>query len=283
MNKKGRITRYTFQKRKRRKKIIWFIILLISLIISILCIVKIFFWNKDNQSIDKITDDINSKKIVKEVSSDEAENVNPPIDESNDYWDYVKMDMISVDFNELKKKNSDTVGFIKVNGTNVNYPIVQGDNNSYYLNHSYDKSYNSYGSIFMDYSSNNDFSDLNTFLYGHYTGNGSMFGELKKYMNESFYLEHPFFYILTPQQNYKVEVFSVYTDEALSNSYNSNFGSLYDFKIYLEIIKNKRRYKTNTNVNYVLDRIITLYSCSHESGSKTERYFIHGKIISLSE
>ena len=135
----------------------------------------------------------------------------------------------------------------------------------------------------MDYSSNNDFSDLNTFLYGHYTGNGSMFGELKKYMNESFYLEHPFFYILTPQQNYKVEVFSVYTDEALSDSYNSNFGSLYDFKIYLEIIKNKRRYKTNTNVNYALDRIITLYSCSHESGSKTERYFIHGKIIRLSE
>ncbi len=188
-----------------------------------------------------------------------------------------------IDFSKLKEVNDDIVGWIIMDGTQVNYPIVQGDNNSYYLNHSYDKSYNSYGSIFMDYSSNNDFSDLNTFLYGHYTGNGSMFGELKKYMNESFYLEHPFFYILTPQQNYKVEVFSVYTDEALSDSYNSNFGSLYDFKIYLEIIKNKRRYKTNTNVNYALDRIITLYSCSHESGSKTERYFIHGKIISLSE
>ena len=153
---------------------------------------------------------------------------------------------------------------------------MKGKDNSYYLNHSYDKSYNSYGSIFIDYRSNENFSDLNTFIYGHYTSNGSMFGELKKYMEESFYKEHPFFYILTPNGNYKVDVISAYTDDALSSSYNAKFNDLNDYQRYIEKIRLKSRYSTDISVNYILDRTITLYSCSHESGSKTERYFIHG-------
>ena len=180
-----------------------------------------------------------------------------------------------IDFSKLKEVNDDIVGWIIIDGTQVNYPIVKGKNNAYYLNHSYDKSYNSYGSIFMDYRSNENFSDLNTFIYGHYTSNGSMFGELKKYMEESFYKEHPFFYILTPNGNYKVDVISVYTDDALSSSYNAKFNDLNDYQRYIEKIRLKSRYSTDISVNYILDRTITLYSCSHESGSKTERYFIH--------
>lgn len=181
-----------------------------------------------------------------------------------------------IDFSKLKEVNNAIVGWIIIDGTQVNYPIVKGKDNSYYLNHSYYKSYNSYGSIFMDYRSNENFSDLNTFIYGHYTSNGSMFGELKKYMEESFYKEHPFFYILTPNGNYKVDVISAYTDDALSSSYNAKFNDLNDYQRYIEKIRLKSRYSTDISVNYILDRTITLYSCSHESGSKTERYFIHG-------
>ena len=183
-----------------------------------------------------------------------------------------------IDFSKLKEVNNAIVGWMIIDGTQVNYPIVKGKDNSYYLNHSYDKSYNSYGSIFIDYRSNENFSDLNTFIYGHYTSNGSMFGELKKYMEESFYKEHPFFYILTPNGNYKVDVISVYTDDALSSSYNAKFNDLNDYQRYIEKIRLKSRYSTDISVNYILDRTITLYSCSHESGSKTERYFIHGVI-----
>ena len=181
-----------------------------------------------------------------------------------------------IDFSKLKEVNNAIVGWMIIDGTQVNYPIVKGKDNSYYLNHSYDKSYNSYGSIFIDYRSNENFSDLNTFIYGHYTSNGSMFGELKKYMEESFYKEHPFFYILTPNGNYKVDVISAYTDDALSSSYNAKFNDLNDYQRYIEKIRLKSRYSTDISVNYILDRTITLYSCSHESGSKTERYFIHG-------
>lgn len=183
-----------------------------------------------------------------------------------------------IDFSKLKEVNNAIVGWIIIDGTQVNYPIVKVKDNSYYLNHSYDKSYNSYGSIFMDYRSNENFSDLNTFIYGHYTSNGSMFGELKKYMEESFYKEHPFFYILTPNGNYKVDVISAYTDDALSSSYNAKFNDLNDYQRYIEKIRLKSRYSTDISVNYNFDKIISLYSCSHESGSKTERYFIHGVI-----
>ena len=183
-----------------------------------------------------------------------------------------------IDFSKLKEVNNAIVGWMIIDGTQVNYPIVKGKDNSYYLNHSYDKSYNSYGSIFIDYRSNENFSDLNTFIYGHYTSNGSMFGELKKYMEEPFYKEHPFFYILTPNGNYKVDVISAYTDDALSSSYNAKFNDLNDYQRYIEKIRLKSRYSTDISVNYNFDKIISLYSCSHESGSKTERYFIHGVI-----
>ena len=183
-----------------------------------------------------------------------------------------------IDFSKLKEVNNAIVGWIIIDGTQVNYPIVKGKDNSYYLNHSYDKSYNEAGWVFLDYRCNENFSDLNTFIYGHYTSNGSMFGELKKYMEESFYKEHPFFYILTPNGNYKVDVISAYTDDALSSSYNAKFNDLNDYQRYIEKIRLKSRYSTDISVNYNFDKIISLYSCSHESGSKTERYFIHGVI-----
>lgn len=183
----------------------------------------------------------------------------------------------TVDFEYLKSINSDIVGWIVIEGTQVNYPIVQGNNNSYYLNHSYDKKWSSYGSIFMDYSSSSDISDKNTFIYGHHTRNGSMFGEIKKYMDVNFYNEHPFFFLYTPNGNYKVEVFSVYTADALSDSYDQSFASLEEFKLYIGKMISKSKYSTNVDVDYENDRIITLYSCSKEYGhSKYDRYFIHG-------
>ena len=182
----------------------------------------------------------------------------------------------SVDFDSLKQINSDIVGWIIMEGTQVNYPVVQGNNNSYYLNHSYDKKWSSFGSIFMDYSSSSDFSDRNTFIYGHHTRNGSMFGEVNKYMDVNFYNEHPFFFLYTPNGNYKAEVFSVYTADALSDSYDQSFASKDEFQQYIEMIRGKSKYYIDTKIDISSDRIITLYSCSREYGySKYDRYFIH--------
>lgn len=183
----------------------------------------------------------------------------------------------SVNFSELQKINPDIVGWILIDGTQINYPIVQGKDNSYYLNHSYDKKWSGFGSIFMDYSSSKNFSDYNTFIYGHHTKNGSMFGEIYKYMNKSFYEEHPTFKLYTPDGNYNVKVFSSYVADTESDSYNQNYSSLEDYNDYLNYIVSKSNYKTNIEVNYIKDKIITLYSCSREGNwNKKSRYFIHG-------
>lgn len=191
-------------------------------------------------------------------------------------------DSFSIDFSELKKMNSDVVGWIVIEGTQVNYPIVQSKDNSYYLNHSFDKTWNSLGSIFMDYRSTNDFSDYNTFIYGHHTKNGSMFGELYKYMDASFYKEHPFFYLYSPNGNYRIEIISAYLDSAESDSYVQDFDSVEDYERYINLIIKKSNYITDTLFDVSTDKIITLYSCSHESNRRKEdRYFIHGKILKI--
>lgn len=215
--------------------------------------------------------------------SDEAESLKENLIEIIDIPDVQsEKSKFTINFDELRKINSDVVGWIVIEGTQVNYPIVQGNNNSYYLNHSFDRKWSSYGSIFMDYRSSKDLIDYNTFIYGHHTKNGSMFGELYKYMDANFYSEHPFFYLYTLKGNYKVEVFSVYLDNAESESYNQSFKTQNEYADYINLIITKSNYKIDVKINSLSDRIITLYSCSHERNrKKTDRYFIHGKILKI--
>lgn len=187
-----------------------------------------------------------------------------------------------IDFNELKKINSDIVGWIVIDETQINYPIVQSKDNSYYLNRSYEKKWSGYGSIFMDYRAASDFSSYNTFIYGHHTKNGSMFGELYKYMDKTFYENHRNFNLYTPTGNYVAQVFSAYVDSTTSDSYIQDFSSQEEFEGYIKLVKGKSLYDTDVEFDYSKDKIITLYSCSHNSNrQKTDRYFIHAVLKSV--
>lgn len=279
MHKNGRITRKEYKKRKKRKKIIWGTILILSIIIAILCILKIFFWNQDNKTIDKITEDINNDKIVQETQTDTAENINPPEDKSDDYWDYIKMDMMSVDFNELKKKNDDTVGFIKVNGTNVNYPIVQTNNNSYYLNHAFDKSKNSAGWVFADYRNNMVNFDKNTVIYGHSRSNQTVFGSLKKVLNKSWYSNknNHIIKLSTPTENTLWQIVSIYTIKPESYYITTKFSDS-QFNTFINTIKKRSEINFSGGLTKN-DKILTLSTCADVAG--TTRLVIHAKLIKL--
>ena len=279
MSKKGRITRSEYHKRKKQRKIKWTFIFIISLIIAIICIIQIFFWNKDNNKIDKITDDINNEKIVKEEKSEQAENINPPENKEDDYWDYIKMDMMSVDFNELKKKNSDTVGFIKVNGTNVNYPIVQTNDNSYYLKHAFDKSKNSAGWVFADYRNNMVNFDKNTVIYGHSRSNQTVFGSLKKVLNKSWYgnKDNHIIKLSTPYENTLWQIVSIYTIKPESYYITTKFSDS-QFQTFIKTIKDRSEINFSGTLNEN-DKILTLSTCEDVAG--TTRLVIHAKLIKL--
>ena len=146
---------------KKSKKIIIVNIICVILIgILIYSGIKIYNWYKENQ---------NSKKVVEQIS----ETVTIQQDENEEQKQYI------VDFNSLKEQNDETVAWIKVNSTNIEYPIVKTSNNSYYLTHSFDKSYNSAGWPFADYKNKFDGTDKNIVMYGHNRKDGSMFATLK--------------------------------------------------------------------------------------------------------
>ena len=187
-----------------------------------------------------------------------------------------------LDFDKLKKINPDVVGWIKVDDTNINYPILKAKDNDYYLNHSFYRKSNQLGSIFMDAKANSDFSSFNTFIYGHYTTNGVMFGQLNKYVNQSFVDNHPYFYIYTPNKNFKVEVFSSYIDNATSLSYQTSFADIDSRNEYIKLIMNKSIVKSNvTNISSD-EKIVSLYSCEGiDDINKDNRYYIHGVLKEL--
>ncbi len=239
------------------------IFLLILFVLSfIFCTYKVLNFYKEDKNEEDLKKELVDIVNIPDILSEEPE--------------------FKIDFDELRKINPDVVGWIVIEGTQVNYPVVRGNNNSYYLNHSYDKKWSGYGSIFMDCNSSLDFSDFNTFVYGHSTKNGTMFGELYKFMDVNFFNDHPKFYLYTPSANYLVEIFSAYVDDTESDSYNQIFSSWEKYKDYLDTIISKSKYQTNISVDYSSDRIITLYSCSKEANhSKRDRYFIHGKLTKI--
>ncbi len=118
---------------------------------------------------------------------------------------------ISVDFKELTNNSKDAIGWIYSEGTNINYPIVQGKDNEHYLSHLPSGAWDICENIFVDFKNSSDFSDMNTIIYGHNMKNGSMLSTLEEYKNQEYYDEHPIIYLLTPEKNYKILLISGYT------------------------------------------------------------------------
>ncbi|HBG5900373.1 TPA: class B sortase [Clostridioides difficile] len=137
---------------------------------------------------------------------------------------------------ELYDKNNDYRFWLKINNVNIDYPVVQGYNNDFYLTHDFYKNYLPLGSIFMDYRNNFE-NDKSLIVYGHYMKNKTMFGQLENYTDEVFFKENNLVEINYKVQTYTYEIFSVYTADLINRDYLSiHFNSNYEFKDYLNYI-----------------------------------------------
>jgi sortase B len=126
---------------------------------------------------------------------------------------------ITVDFDRLIQKNADVVGWIYSEGTQINYPVLRGEDNSVYLHNMISGEYNPSGSIFMDYRCEPDLSGFNTIIYGHHMKNGSMFASLHQYVSQEFYDEHKYLWYLTPDHIYRLDVLAGYVGDAEAEIY----------------------------------------------------------------
>ncbi len=181
---------------------------------------------------------------------------------------------INIEWERLESVNKDIVGWIKIDNTKINYPIMKDDNDLRYLKHSYDGKYNSNGSIFT--LNSNPFNDNVTIIYGHNMKSGIMFSELAKYMNEEFLKEHSSFKIYTKNQNYKATIFSCYSIGITEEE--NNIKSL-DFKEEIEYYKKVSKYFIE-DIDKI-EKIVKLSTCSYLNNHTTpteKRYFIVAKL-----
>ena len=270
------------KKKRKIKRWVWIFFLVIFICIIIFSSIKIIFWVKDNKKTSDTVNDINKITNIEEKKDDEnTELVNEPEDKSedNDYWYYIKFPLIDVDINALKSKNSDTIGWINVNNTNINYPYVQGKDNSYYLTHSYDKSYNEAGWVFLDYRNSSTLSDKNNILYAHSRLDKTMFGSLSKTLKSNWYnnKDNHIIRLSTESENTMWQIFSVYKIPEESYYITTNFNTDSEYETFLNTIKGRSIHNFNTTLT-VEDKILTLSTCY----SDTERTVVHAKLIKRS-
>lgn len=246
---------------KNNKKIKVFIDIMIVIILCVLIFscLKIFIWSRDNRSNEEQIEEI--KEIVTVENEDNNE---------DDEEEFV------LDFEKLKEKNPDTVGWIKVEGTNINYPVVKTTDNDFYINHGFDKSVNGAGWIFIDYRNKLDGTDKNLILYGHNRRNGTMFESLKNTLTPEWYNneENKYVTFTTETEEIKYEVFSTYKIEVEDYYIETEFTSK-TYEKFLKTIKNRsvKNYGVEVTKN---DSILTLSTCADNNDN---RIVLHAKKI----
>lgn len=164
---------------------------------------------------------------------------------------------------DLQKQNADVVGWLTVPATDVDYPFVQGNDNSYYLHRDLNESYASAGTIFIDYRCEKDFSGFNTILYGHHMKNGSMFRTLKNFNNREFLESHHTATIFLENKTIMLEIFAFLVIQANDSlAYKTRF-SQSEKEEYLRYVQNAARYYRALDLQ-TDDRFVTLSTCTYE-------------------
>lgn len=181
----------------------------------------------------------------------------------------------SIDIKALQEVNPEVIGWIWIPDSNINYPIVQGSDNDYYLKHTWDGKENSVGSIFLEHRNTPDFTDYNTIVYGHNMNDGSMFANIKRYSTEWYWERHPYIYIATETGAYRYEVFSSYEAATDSPAYGLSFRQDETKVNFLQTaIRDSQAY---TGVEPELtDRVLTLSTCS--GAGYSSRWVVHARL-----
>ena len=259
-----------------RKKSLKNIIFILCLLIFIFSIYTILNWQINNSKIRQINDEINQIIDIKN-NNENQQLINPPNNLNDNYFYYINLPFLTVNFSKLLLKNNNTVGYIKISNTAVNYPVVQAYDNEFYLNHSFDKSENKAGWIFLDYRGN--LVDLvdNNVIYGHSRLDGTLFGSLSRVLTSDWQenKDNYVIYLSTLNENMLFQIFSIYTIPKESYYITPNFASIEKKKVWLDEIKKRNVAPIDTLVNEN-DKILTLSTCQNNYGG---RIVIHAKLI----
>ena len=225
-------------------------------------------WLEDRQSQKGQQDLIDQAVVV--IKPTEGESEPPEETEQSDVCEATEPEKvladappIFVDFETLLSENPNIVAWIYSEGTVINYPVVQGEDNMYYVDRLPDGQYNPHGSIFLDYRNLSDFGDFNSILYGHNMVNNSMFGTLHDYQNQEYYEKHPYMWIITPDAAYRLDILAGIITPSDSEAYDL-FNSREEMLAHVEYALSQSVFDAGEVNLESINRIMTLSTCSYE-------------------
>ena len=270
----------TKAKRKGRYVIIY-LLLSVLIVLSLIYIINFFSLKQEAKEQSKLLNTIDiyekesAKEVAQNISEDEEEKVESEskekgetISTENEEQKQETERMLQV--KQLQEQNPDIVGWLEIENTNINYPVLQGTDNRYYMTHNYKKENSKNGSIFLDAKYNWNIPSNNLLIYGHNLGNGMMFQELLKYEKESFYQEHPVIRFTTADEDTKYEIISAFKSRVYHKSEKNVFRYYFflnneseeEYREFVKNAKNASLYPINATASYG-DQLITLSTCSY--------------------
>lgn len=188
---------------------------------------------------------------------------------------------LQINFEELKKTNPDFRGWLYFPALEISYPVVQGEDNDYYLKHSFEGENVNAGCIFMDCGATADWSDRNTFVFGHNMRDESMFGSLKNLLKGTVSCEDdPYFYIYTEKNVYTYEIFSYYKTTGTGDRY-ATFTSDASYDDYVKWATENSLFVSDADLSS-RGNIVSLSTCYGSAGTK-KRVLLHGVLVETAE
>ena len=249
------------KKYKLKKKVIFYALEIIFISLIIFSGIKIFIWWNNAKKSEKIMENVREAIQINEDISDSRPN-----------------EKYKIDFEKLKSQNSDTIAWLKVNGTKIEYPVVKTDNNNYYLTHSFDKSSNIFGWVFANNTNKFDGTDKNITIFAHGMINGSMFGTLKETFNDSWRKQNYKIILATEKEISVYEVYSTYKIEDEYYFFKSSFSDN-EFNEFIKTTGDRSNYNYDIEVNEN-DQILTLATCDIND---KYRLVLHAKKIKIEQ
>lgn len=270
------------------------VMVIVSAVGLMICVNEYNNWKTSGNQVKNIMDDIfneteisfidDEQQKIDDAIANQGDSADNPVTESElnqkygaDYWTYKHQSFINVDFNGLLARNPDTVAWLYVNNTNINYPVVQSKDNEFYLNRSFNGSNNIAGWIFADYRADMKNFGRNSVIYGHGRTDQVMFGSLESTLQPEWYTNESNQYIRlsTPTKNTVWQIFSMYTIKAESYYLTHNFESDESFRAYLNTILGRSIYDFGVDVD-IYDKVLTLSTCLDYNGN---RIVVHSKLV----
>lgn len=236
--------RHYKKKRKNKLKLIYILILTIIIVIILISLYKKY--------------KVNNNKLIKNIKEDTSENIKYNTD---------RMKKLQ----ELQKENSDIVAWLQIEGSNINYPVLQCDNNEYYMTHTYNKQYSKDGSLFLDKDYDWNIPSTNLLIYGHNNiGSKEMFAGLINYKDQNYYKEHKTIRLTTNKEDSEYEIIAVFLSRVYYKSEKNVFRYYYfinanneqEFNNYIENSKKASLYNIEATANYG-DQLLTLSTCEY--------------------